>query len=175
MSLLRSTKGATAVTAAVILLACLLGPVRSVGAIRADAWQVYLSGQYGDGHSVMADLEARRATCANLYTVAQRYLDSGSPHMTTLAACLDQQPVELYAPPGLPEAAQDVLADLDRAPLSDQDAKYVSGFRQELESRAFSIAHDPYTEAAHRFNEETLTTLGGRIAGLLGVEPLPTF
>ena len=74
MAFLKSRRGAVVVTVLVILFSVVFGAHRSLTSLRSDALEVFETGAYGDGHSVKGDLEARRATCANLYTVASRYL-----------------------------------------------------------------------------------------------------
>ena len=85
MAFLKSRRGAVVVTVLVILFSVVFGAHRSLTSLRSDALEVFETGAYGDGHSVKGDLEARRATCANLYTVASRYLPADNANLTDLS------------------------------------------------------------------------------------------
>ena len=84
MAFLKSRRGAVVVTVLVILFSVVFGAHRSLPSLRRDAREVFETGAYGDGHSVKGALEARRATCANLYTVASRYLPADNANLTDL-------------------------------------------------------------------------------------------
>lgn len=102
-----------------------------------------------------------RATCANLYTVASRYLPADNANLTDLKSNLDALSADVtdpFAQADLAVVAELVLNTLADEALSEQDAKYVSGFTAELQSRTLSIAKDPYNAQALDFNNHVLGT-----------------
>ena len=180
MKFLRSRGGAALITAVVVLCSAVFGMGRSLNAVRGDSLEVFEQGQFGDGRSVKADLEARQAVAANLYTVALRYLPENDPQMMALAGArnmlLDDHGDTAYPNARLVETANDLIQALEAVDLSEKDAQYVSGFRAELQSRTLSIARDPYTAEAIRFNTETLAAFPASLARSLDlVEPLPVY
>lgn len=180
MKFLKSRGGAALVTALVVLCSAVFGMGRGLNAVRADRLEVYEMGINGDGHSVAADLAARQAVCANLYTVAQRYLPETDPQMMALAGArnmlLDDHGDTASPNARLAEAASDLIQTLDSLALSEKDAQYVSGFRAELQSRTLSIARDSYTELAQDFNQNVLDAFPANLLHrLVGVAPLPVY
>ena len=175
MKFLKSRGGAALITAVVVVFSIVFGTGRSLNAVRGDIWTVYDQGVNGDGHSVARDLEMRQATCSNLYTVAQRYLDPGA--MGDFPRLLGElEHGDLWRSAELDASARLLIVQLQSMDLSDQDAQYVAGFLTELDSRAFSIAHDPYTEMAQAFNDRTLTAFPANLLHrVAGVETLPIF
>ncbi len=168
MEFLKSRKGAALITAVVVVFSVLFGSARSLNQVREEAMQVFEQG-------VSGDLEARQSVCANLYTVAQRYLDPGT--MGDFPRLLGElEHGDLWRSTELDSSARLLIVQLQSMDLTEQDAKYLAGFRQELDSRAFSIAHDPYTAMAQEFNTVTLTAFPANILHTLtGVDPLPVY
>ncbi len=177
MQFLKSYRGAALITALVILLSVVFGAHRSLTAVRSDVLQVFEMGAYGDGHSVKGDLNARRAVCANLYTVAQRYLPEAE--LDELGRSLeetDQEAPSASAYENLDSAAHLVIEELEAVSLSEQDAKYVSGFQAELTSRTLTIAKDPYHQRALEFNNDTLGAFPANLLKHVAfVEALPIY
>ena len=179
MAFLKSRRGAVVVTVLVILFSVVFGAHRSLTSLRSDALEVFETGAYGDGHSVKGDLEARRATCDNLYTVASRYLPADNANLTDLKSNLDALSADVtdpFAQADLAVVAELVLDTLADEALSEQDAKYVSGFTAELQSRTLSIAKDPYNAQALDFNNHVLGTFPANLLRHVAfVSPLPTY
>lgn len=181
MKFLKSCGGAAVITALVIVFSVPFGTFRSLNHLRSEAQEIFIQGERVDGHSVREDLEVRRNTCLNLYKVAQDYLSESD--LAELSWLLDAtEEVQLSDLPQhydfarLANQADVVIAQLQSVALSDQDASYVAGFRQELDSRAFSIARDPYTEMAETFNTDALRAFPARfLAPLVGVQELPVY
>lgn len=176
MKFLKSRGGAALITALVVLCSAVFGMGRSLNAVRGDIYTVFQVGAGGDGHSVAKDLEMRQATCANLYTVAQRYLE-GPGAMGDFPRLLGElEHGDLWRSAELDASARLLIVQLQSMELSEKDAQYVSGFLAELDSRALSIAKDPYTAEAIRFNTETLAAFPASLARTLGlVDPLPVY
>ena len=163
LKFLRSRAGAAAVLAFVVIFSTLFGSHRSLA---AEAGKITAQNE-----NVKKDLETRWAVGSNLYTVAGRYLDTGKGAIaleelsTTLGLARasetklkeDAKAVmgTLYQDQLL-DALDGVLAELEHVELSAQDAQYVSGFRAQLESISYTLAHDPYNEGAAEFNATTL-------------------
>lgn len=181
MEFLKSRKGAALITALAVVFSITFGTFRSLNHLRSEAQEVFTMGHRGDGHSVREDLEARWNTCLNLYKVAQKYLPETA--LSQFSQLLDSTAeVELSSLPAhydfalLASQADLIIEQLQSVTLSDQDAGYVAGFRQELDSRAFSIAHDPYTEMAEAFNRDAIHAFPARfLAPLVGVQELPVY
>ena len=180
MKFLKSRGGAALVTALVVLCCAVFGMGRSLNAVRDHVWNILIEGPNGDGHSVLQDMEVRRNTASNLYTVAARYLDESSEEMRYLKAVPSLSAAasrDVFGVDRAVTAATDaVFQELEHVGLSEKDAKYVSGFRAELDSRAGAIARDPYFDQAIRFNTETLAAFPASLARTLKmVEPLPVY
>ncbi|MCI2105633.1 MAG: hypothetical protein LKK00_02785 [Intestinimonas sp.] len=159
MTFLNSHRGAVLITVLVVILSIGFGAHRSLTAVRTHIADVFTDGVAGDGHSIASDLKARADVCANLSSVAQHYLGSDSEQITNLdqarTTLLDDL-TDAAADQNVTNAANAVFDALDGCDLSEKDAKYVDGFRSELTSRAFSIAHDGYNTMAVQFNKVTL-------------------
>lgn len=127
--------------------------------------------------NVMNDLSVRRSTASNLYTVAQRYLSDGEKQMKRLAKDIeDSQGGDPESLSQLVTSAQAVVERLEQEELSEQDARYLSGFRTQLLSGQDTIARDPYTTAARTYNETVLGSFPARVLGpLTGVKKLPVY
>ena len=181
MKFLKSRRGAAVITALVVAFSIVFGAGRSLNAVRNDIWTVYDQGVNGDGHSVRGDLEARRNTCINLYKVATNYLPETD--LDGLASLLERTARENESISRTTASYEDldviaglVIRKLQEQPLSGKDAQYVSGFQTELQSRTFSIAHDPYTEMAETFNTRTLTAFPANLLHrVAGVKSLPVY
>lgn len=178
MSILKSRKAAFAITAGVMVASTLLGCHRSLAKERNTVLAVFEQGAYGDGIGVGSDLGRQQDVCANLSTVARRYLPGDDADLKALDGFLDQRGDTQDPETVLKErrTAQRVLEKLEEADLSDQDARYVSGFAAELESIALTIAADPYTQLARTFNQKTLGAFPASVLGpLTGVRALPVY
>ena len=124
MAFLKSRRGAVVVTVLVILFSVVFGAHRSLTSLRSDALEVFETGAYGDGHSVKGDLEARRATCANLYTVASRYLPADNANLTDLKSNLDALSADVTDP--FAQADLAVVAELVLNTLADEALSIVA-------------------------------------------------
>ena len=154
MRFLKSRSGAAVVLVFAVIFSTAFGARRSLMAVRDEIFTLYVQGEKDDGHSVSNDLFVRFNTGLNLCTVAERYSDR----------------------PEVEALSQVLIEKLNGAALSEQDAKYVAGFAQELESRAFTISNDPYTAAAKEFNETTLGSFPASVLGpLAGIRELPVY
>jgi hypothetical protein len=118
---------------------------------------------------------------ANLLTVAGRYLNESD--LAQLEGARNQlgdwhglnNGYSAYCT--LQEKAAAVLDTLDgRSDVTDQDAKYLSGFRSQLNSAAATISRSSYNDLAEEFNEKTLSVFPASVLGTLtGVEALPIY
>lgn len=151
MKLLKKRSFAILLTVAVVLFSVLFGTGRSLRQLRSEAVDYFQNGADGV-HSMQNDLDASAAIAANLCTVGERYLPE-SQDLATLKEQLITPPANYSDHIRLYDTATGVMNALERTSLSDQDAKYVRGFRTELESRLYAIQSDPYTEMARSFNE----------------------
>lgn len=166
MKLLRNRRFAVLLTAAVVLLSVLFGTGRSVRQLRNEAVTYFESGANGV-NSVRKDLEASAAAVLNLCTVAERNLPADQDLAVlkgrfALASSPSVLPPDYDVYLSLYDTAMRLIGTLEKEALSEQDAKYVRGFRSELESRRFAIQQDPYNEMARAFNS-TLRALPVRL------------
>ena len=164
MKLLRNRKFAVALTAVVILCSAVFGSVRSLNAVRSDILATFEQG-------VAVDLDARRAVCANLVTVAQKYLPESDWESLNAELKRGADNAQLQD-----QEARALIEKLQKTDLSEQDAKYVSGFLTELDSRAYAIQNDPYNTLAEEFNDKTLRSFPVNLLNFThAVKTLPTY
>ncbi len=172
---IKSTKTALAITLAVVVLATLFGSHRSLNALRREALTVFEQGEYGDGHGVYSDLERRSGTCANLCSLARNHdLDSDRRVERLMGQVEAFRAGELDADLSTP--AQEVIALLDAAPLSEEERRSLSGLEAQLASIEDTIRRDRYTQLAEDFNDKTLAAFPANILHTLtGVKPLAVY
>ena len=180
MSFFKSRKGGAVVLAAAVLFGAFFGSHRSLAAVRNDTWNVCVNGANGDGRSVSNDLFTRFNTASNLCSVAERYPDAPGVReqaerlQTFLMDPIAPEEAERYGT--IDTEARALIEKLEAAQLSEQDAKYVSGFRAQLDSLEFTIAHDPYNNLAEEFNTRVLGGFPASLIGpLTGVKELPIY
>ena len=175
MEFLKTRKAAAIVLILSVAFGTLYGSHRSLNKWRS----VYEANNY----LVMKDLQTRVNVCQNLCTVAGRYLPDNDPQWMTLEGTLrmvDPKGDLHGQEPGnykkLSDQAKTLIGVLETQNLTAQDAQYVSGFKAQLESLEFTIAHDDYNQMAKRYNEENAGSFPANILGpLTGVGPLPIY
>ena len=180
MRFLKSRSGAAVVLVLAVIFSTVFGAHRSLRAVRDEIFTLYVQGEKDDGHSVSNDLFVRFNTGLNLCAVAERYSDRPEVEQAAkeLSDLLYEKETEKDAAyyEAVEALSQVLIEKLNGAALSEQDAKYVAGFAQELESRAFTISNDPYTAAAKEFNETTLGSFPASVLGpLAGIRELPVY
>ncbi len=160
MKFLKSHGGAIVITVLVVVLSVVFGFHRSATAARADVEAAFYQGVDGSGYSIAADLTTRRNVCSNLAAVGARYMGEGE--LSALTSALSDPrwqggPAAQYdANLDLGAAAEAVLLALEDAGLSGQDAKYVQGFRADLDAKADTISRDGYNALVDAFNTKVL-------------------
>lgn len=117
MAFLKSRRGAVVVTVLVILFSVVFGAHRSDQS-RSDALEVFETGAYGDGPFRQRGPGGPRATCANLYTVASRYLPADNANLTDLKSNLDALSADVTDP--FAQADLAVVAELVLNTLADE-------------------------------------------------------
>ena len=176
MKFLKSYTGAMVVLATVIVVSVLFGSHRSLTAERAKVEAMFYSGTDGSGYSIATDLDDCLGITANVITVAERYLDAGDLEALEgsrreLEASLDAGTAyysignACAAYQRLAERAELVLTALEDCALSEQDARYVMGFRDELAAKADTISRDHYNEQVDIFNGYDLGRFPANVLG----------
>lgn len=175
MNFLKTRKAAVLILILSVAFGTLYGSHRSL-----NRWR---SMYEANNTFVMKDLQTRVNVCQNLCTVAGRYLPDNDPGRMAVEGTLrmvDPKGDPHGREPGnykrLSEQAKELIGALEGQPLTDQDAQYVSGFKAQLESLDYTIAHDDYNQMAKRYNEEDLGAFPANVlAPLTGVGPLPIY
>ena len=181
MNALKRMPVAAGILALCVVFALVFGCFRSVSGLRTQAEQIFFSGAGGDGIGVASDLSARRDAALNLVTVARRYLDPQDEEVTALeAAAMALDGADTIGEKArrnreLDRAAFALGDRLSRLELSQQDENYRAGLLAELSSRNATISHDPYNDAAQKYNEALNALPAGFFGKLLGLAPLELF
>lgn len=162
--------------AALLLVAVALGSVRGWNADRQEV----LNALAAEGE-LSTQREHRGMDAANLAVVAARHLPADDADLLALrsaSATLMSVTVDVEAL----QAADAVITDValrfaDTLPLlptmqaSPRDTTYLTMLTASLDRRS-SLSHG-YTLMVEAFNQELTTSLSGKLAMLLGVDPLP--
>ena len=168
MEFLKTRNGAALILAIAVAFGTLYGSRRS---LTAEGKKITAQNEM-----VMKDLSTRIEIGENLYTVAGRYL-SGTD-LDSLRQSLDflaQNDADVMGYIDLAAIMRGVFYQMSTVDtLTEQDAKYLSGFEAQLESGVSTIARDPYTIMAAEYNDKTLQGFPANILGrLTGVKELP--
>lgn len=184
MKITKSIAASRALMVVVIALCIIGGGVRSLGRESRKAQEAFFTVD-DHGQSGQADFGGRLAESANLLVVASRYLDEADSAYTDLDTALSQGEAALeagdiyamaQADSALEAAFNRVALLLDEAGLSEQDASYLAGFRDQFVSYGYTLRHNVYNTQATAFNQEVLGAFPARVwAGLFQIEPLPVF
>lgn len=174
MEFLKTRKAAALVLVLAVAFGTLYGSHRS---LTAEANKIIAQNEM-----VMKDLQTRAAVGENLYTVASRYLSgdqvAGLRHDLDYIAQSDASTTEgMMAYLDLMAVMRGVLFQMSSVTsVTTQDAQYLAGFEAQLESGVDTIARDPYTALAQKFNNETLRGFPASfLSKLTGVGPLPIY
>lgn len=167
MEFLKTKKAAALVLAVSVVFGTLYGSHRSLKSRGA--------GITAQNELVMKDLQTRRDICANLCTVAGRYL-SGGKDVEELSRLLGEDAQGVEVSDALNTAAKAVIEALSAQSLTQEDARYVSGFRAQLDSLESTISRDRYNKLAKEYNEKVLGAFPARWLGsLTGIRELPVY
>lgn len=164
-----------ALCVALVLGAVCLGAVRGWQSERETA-----AATLTDAGSLSADLAERAMDAANLAVVAARHLPADDPALVTLKTArqtLQDNQATVQEIIAADAALTLVAAELaDRLPAltsvmdSPRDQAYVAALTRTLS--ADTGASELYTDQVARFNQRMSASLTGKLAMLLGVEPL---
>ncbi|MGN0778567.1 MAG: hypothetical protein ACI4MJ_05420 [Aristaeellaceae bacterium] len=168
------------------ILSILLAIVLAAGAVCLGAYRGWSQERTDALHVVSADadlsasLEERAMDAANLAVVAARHLPAGDADLTALrdirailtdaSAPSDEKTRADGQLTLLAEKLAASLPQLDSVAASARDQVYIATLTRTLAQGADSAA--AYAAAAQHFNDRLSSTLTGRLAMLLGVEPL---
>lgn len=160
--------------AALLCVALGLGSVRGWSADRQEILDVF--GPEGDMH---ARMETRGMDAANLAVVAARHLPADDADLLALKAAsqtllsgTEDIDALLDADAAITEIAlrfaENLLPSIQD---SRRDAAYLTTLTTALDRRS-SLTHT-YAQMVEDFNQQLTTSLSGKLAMLLGVDPLP--
>lgn len=167
MEFLKTRKAAALILAVSVVFGTLYGSHRS---LKSRGGRITAQNEL-----VMKDLQTRRNVCANLYTVAGRYL-SGGKEVEELSRLLGEDAKGAEASAALNTAARAVMEALSSQSLTQEDARYLSGFRAQLDSLESTISRDRYNKLAEEYNEKVLGAFPARWLGsLTGIRELPVY
>ena len=182
MKITKSIAASRALMVVVIALCILGGGVRSLSRASRKAQEAFFTVD-NHGQSGQADFGGRLAESANLLVVASRYLDEADYAALDTALAQGEAALEagdIYAiaqaDADLEAAFNRVALLLDEAGLSERDASYLAGFRDQFVSYGYTLRHNVYNTQATAFNQEVLGAFPARVwAGLFQIQPLPVF
>ena len=176
MELLKKRSTAAVILILVIVLSVVGGSHRSIAAERNKVEVLLETGTGKDG-SILEDQRRQTQICANLASVAERYLETGLVQNLQNAAQAALSSDTLQGYDQVRTLAKEMLETLEQMDcLSQKDADYVRSFQSQLESYDLIIARNGYNDAARSFNEKVLGTFPANLLGrLTGIHPLEVY
>lgn len=173
---------AWAVTCAAVAVSVLFGSASSLGALRAEAEQLFTEGVSEEEPGIQYDLDWLLELSHNLLVVASRYLPETDPTLTALEdarAKLESasSPARKYGCAELLIASSSQLSyALSRLELDERDDRYRLSLMADIESRWLIIGRNTiYNERAAAFNEELNRFPANVLSRVTFVRPLELF
>lgn len=172
---------AALVMALMIIAGCLLGGFNSGRRLTKTLDEAFYGGARGNGVGVASDISHRADCGRNLATVAGRYMepdDKAVAFLREMCAYADSAETlteKKDADDSVEMAFVQLYELLEEETLSDKDEAYRKSIYADFVSYGDTMSHDPYNDAAVRYNREISTFPGSLVFKLMGLERAPVF
>lgn len=172
---------AALVMAAMIIAGCLLGGFNSGRRLKNDLEDIFYQGEYKNGVGVASDISHRVDCGRSLATVAARYMEPDDKAVAFLREmCADAEAATTLtekkaADDSVETAFVQLYELLEKEALSAKDEAYRKSIYADFTSYGDTMSHDPYNDAAVRYNREINAFPGSVFFKLMGLEKAPYF
>lgn len=174
-------KRAALVMAVMIAAGCFIGGFNSGRRLVSDLDSIFYSGAKGNGVGVASDISHRAECGRNLVTVAERYMEPDDQALDFLREmCAYSEAAETLTQKkdgddSVEIAFVQIYELLERESLSAKDEAYRKSIYADFVSYGDTMSHDPYNDAAVRYNREITAFPGSVFFKLMGLEKAPIF
>lgn len=172
---------AALVMALMIIAGCLLGGFNSGRRLTKALDEAFYGGAKGNGVGVASDLSHRIDCGRNMATIAARYLEPNDELLINIqSVCAEADGAvrlgeKKTADKNVEAAFIQLYELLGNENLSDKDEAYRKSIYADFVSYGDTMSHDPYNDAAVRYNREISTFPGSLVFKLMGLERAPIF